>query len=310
MVRQFDAAAFVNRIGQRLVAEFDDASMATTPSLIGDAKEKPVRDQLEQVLPRGIAVGSGCVIDSYSGTSRQQDIVLYERDICPVFSINGTPEATYYPCEGVVAVGEIKSVLDNQTLADAFLKIESAKQLKRRYTFHPVPLPDTGQLIPLRRSYGVGRSERIIMGDERDEYDARSQIFGFVLGGKIGVQTETLCSTYLRLTKETGYVYSPNVVASLTGEELVWVTNEAPRQVQSQRDGKYTLEERRDAWGLAASAQDATHLAIRNDEGMFGRLVNRLHNAYRTGDTSEVNVFGSYFQKQRAFPLGKVYEKL
>ena len=42
------------------------------------AAEQPVRDQLEQVLPRGIAVGEGFVIDSYGGTSRQQDVVLYD----------------------------------------------------------------------------------------------------------------------------------------------------------------------------------------------------------------------------------------
>ena len=67
----------------------------------------PVRHRLEQILSRGIAVGSGCVIDSYGNVSRQQDVVLYEREICPVFSINDTPEARYCPCEGVIAVGEV-----------------------------------------------------------------------------------------------------------------------------------------------------------------------------------------------------------
>lgn len=310
MVRQFDSKGFISRIGQRLVGQFDDARMATTPSLIGDAMEKPVKDQLEQILPRGIAVGSGCVIDTYGGTSRQQDIVLYERDICPVFSINDTPDTTYYPCEGVIAIGEVKSILDSQTLSDAFKKVESVKRLKRRYTVHPVPLPDTGQLIPLRRKYGSLHSDSILVGDERSEHDHRNQIFGFVLGGKIGVQVETLCSTHLRLTNQTGDVLSPNLVASLTGEELVWVSNKAPRQVQSQRDGKYILEEYRDAWGLSASAQDASHLAVRNDEGMFGRLVNRIHHIYAVGDTSAANVFGYYFQQGGATALNKVYEKL
>ena len=52
--------------------------------------ESPVREQLEHLIPRGIAVGSGFVIDSYGATSSQTDLVLYERDICPVFSINDT----------------------------------------------------------------------------------------------------------------------------------------------------------------------------------------------------------------------------
>ena len=41
MNRQFDPNAFIDRIGKRLVDQFDDARMATTPSLVGDAMEKP-----------------------------------------------------------------------------------------------------------------------------------------------------------------------------------------------------------------------------------------------------------------------------
>ena len=82
MDQTFDPDGFVRRIGERIVDEFKHAKAGTTPSTVGAAAEQPVRDQLEQVLPRGIAVGEGFVIDSYGGTSRQQDVVLYERDIC------------------------------------------------------------------------------------------------------------------------------------------------------------------------------------------------------------------------------------
>ena len=46
-----------------------------------------MRDQLEQVLPKRVGVGESFVIDSYDRTSRQQDVILYERDIVQ------TPEA-------------------------------------------------------------------------------------------------------------------------------------------------------------------------------------------------------------------------
>ena len=85
MDQNFDPDGFIRRIGERLVNEFKDAKAGTTPSTVGSAAEQPVRDQLEQVLPRGIAVGEGFVIDSYGATSRQQDVILYERDICPCF---------------------------------------------------------------------------------------------------------------------------------------------------------------------------------------------------------------------------------
>ena len=123
MEENFDPIAYANLVGKELVLSFDKASLGTTPVLVGSAKEHPIRAKLEHILPSGIGVGSGCVIDSYGNTSRQIDIVLYEKNICPVYSINNTPETTYYPCEGVVAVGEIKSSLGSDELEDIFLKL-------------------------------------------------------------------------------------------------------------------------------------------------------------------------------------------
>ena len=45
---------FVRRVGLDLVRAFDDVHEATTPELVEDAMEHPVRDRLEQILPRGI----------------------------------------------------------------------------------------------------------------------------------------------------------------------------------------------------------------------------------------------------------------
>lgn len=131
MGADFDPLTFVNRIGKKLVGEFEEASVAGTPSLIGAARENPARKQLEKLLPAFVAAGSGIVIDSFRNRSTQQDLIFYERDFCPVYSINDTPEATYFPVEGVIATGEVKSVVDKPTLFDALAKIESAKVLKR-----------------------------------------------------------------------------------------------------------------------------------------------------------------------------------
>jgi hypothetical protein len=42
------------------------------------------------------------------------DFIIFEKNLCPVFSINDNPDTTYYSCEGVIAVGEIKSTLNNE----------------------------------------------------------------------------------------------------------------------------------------------------------------------------------------------------
>jgi hypothetical protein len=129
--QSFDAVSYSRDVGQELIAAYETAARATTPGLIGSARELPVRRKLEHLLPVGIGVGSGCVIDSFGGTSKQQDVVLYEKAFCPIFSVNETPETTYYPCEGVIAVGEVKSTVASKELTDIFGKIHSVKMLKR-----------------------------------------------------------------------------------------------------------------------------------------------------------------------------------
>jgi len=131
MTNKFNSIDFVNRVARKLLIEFDDASQGTTSGLTGFAREHPVRKQFQMLLPATAGVGSGCVIDLDQNTSKQQDVIIYENGLCPVFSVNDTPETTYYPCEGVMAVGEIKSTLNSATLEDAFQKIKSAKSLRR-----------------------------------------------------------------------------------------------------------------------------------------------------------------------------------
>ena len=175
MKASFDPAEFVRRIGRDLVRAFDDARQATTPELVGDAMEQPVRDRLEQILPRGIAVGSGCVIDTKGSTSRQMDVVLYERGLCPVFCVNNSPETTYYPAECVLAVGEVKSTIGKRELTDSFEKIRSVKALHRAYS-------TMGNGVYVGRRYGdLGSASA--HGFRRDHTN-KGDIFGFVLADR------------------------------------------------------------------------------------------------------------------------------
>lgn len=97
MERKFDTISFLKRTGEDLVRAFESARKATTPGTIGTAMEGSAIRPLKNVLPRGVAFGSGFVVDTAGRTSRQMDVILYERDICPVFSVNDQPETTYYP---------------------------------------------------------------------------------------------------------------------------------------------------------------------------------------------------------------------
>ena len=170
MDQNFDAVAYAIDIGRELVASFATAGSATSSGLVGSAREVSTRNKLQHLLPAGIAVGSGCVIDSYGGTSRQMDVVLYEKDLCPVYSINDDPATTYYPCEGVIAVGEVKSALASADLEDAFAKIVSTKQLTRyAQPSNDAASEDLGlpPSIPFR-TYGSPNS---LLGTEADEFN-------------------------------------------------------------------------------------------------------------------------------------------
>ena len=179
MKRAFDPAVFVRGIGHDLVRDFGRAREATTPELVGDAMEQPVRERLEQILPRGIGVGSGCVIDTHGGTSRQMDVVLYEKEQCPVFCINNSPETTYYPCEAVLAVGEVKSTIGKKELADCFKKVASVKSLRRAFE-----RTQTGQHVG--RPYGEYGSATAFGFDLSNTNIG--DIFGFIVAEKPRLQ--------------------------------------------------------------------------------------------------------------------------
>ena len=101
MGNSFDAAGFVKDIGHEFVRAFETARTAPRRSWLGTPWKPPCAERLEQVLPQGIGVGSGCVIDTRGNSSRQLDVVLYEKGICPVFCVNNSPETTYYPCNSL-----------------------------------------------------------------------------------------------------------------------------------------------------------------------------------------------------------------
>ena len=223
MQSTFRPAEFVRRIGHDLIRAFENAREATTPTLIGNAMEQPVRERLEQILPQGIGVGSGCVIDINGRTSRQMDVVLYEKEQCPVFCVNNSPETTYYPCEGVLAVGEVKSTIGKKELADCFSKIRSVKSLQRAFE-----RTESGQHVG--RPYGDYGSATAY-GFELDHTNL-GDIFGFILAEKPSIQivpykgnTSSISGCYHENVKAMrNDVFCPDMTVFLDGNVLTALT--------------------------------------------------------------------------------------
>ena len=217
----FHATDFVTRLGETLIKEFEDARQATTGLMIGTAIETPARKRLEQVLPRGIAVGSGCVIDSYGHCSKQQDVVLYEREICPVFSVNDTPVSTYYPCEGVIGVIEVKSSLDTASMRDSFEKLESVRCLRRHGIYGPASM--RGETRPNYRRYESTKMANRITFADPDQLNRHGldQVFGAVLAGSLRMSSSAFRARFAELAQEFGDDSTPNMVEVLNGGTLL-----------------------------------------------------------------------------------------
>lgn len=204
----FDPAQFVNRIGRRLVMEFADASEAGTPGLIGSAREHPARVQLVKLLPAYVSIGTGLLIDSCGGQSDQQDIVMFERDFCPVYSINDAPDATYFPIEGVIANGEVKSSVNKNVLFKALDNIRSAKSL-RRYAHKT----DEGLgLLASFRKFGMAVSCAATPNDEfNQDFNFRDQIYSFILCNSFTHSPDAVLDNLVEYQRLHGHECMPNI---------------------------------------------------------------------------------------------------
>jgi hypothetical protein len=75
----------------------------------GSLRELVCRQFLRPLTPSHLSISSGFVITPQDHTSKQCDIVVFDKTWCP-FSDMGEL-GPFYPAESVVAVGEVKSVL-------------------------------------------------------------------------------------------------------------------------------------------------------------------------------------------------------
>ncbi len=63
MTKVFNSQEYITEIAEEMIYNFARAARATTPGLKGAARESEVRQKLETILPSGVGVGTGCVID-------------------------------------------------------------------------------------------------------------------------------------------------------------------------------------------------------------------------------------------------------
>lgn len=93
----------------------------------GRANERIIRDMLIKFLPKKYHIGSGIIIDREGNSSKQCDIIIYDKEYHPDFF--GQRSTVLYPVDAVYASIEVKTKLDQKEIKNAIENIISVKSL-------------------------------------------------------------------------------------------------------------------------------------------------------------------------------------
>ena len=221
MNTRFEFQAIVDQIGNELVATFAKAGrQGTTPDAVGGAREAAVFKRLESLLPPSVKVRRGHVVDARGGVSRQLDVIITEGQFCFEYNINDDESCGYFPCQGVIAVGEIKSNLDGEALQDIWKKVKSVRKLQR---YARASGPDGEDTREWFRPYGSSMPVPRQRGKRHDQHKHGSdQIMAFGLTGTKTIGTERITETMKVLLRQMGKDNAPNLIGVLDPGEL-WV---------------------------------------------------------------------------------------
>ena len=97
---------------------------------LGSGREAIIRSFLQSYLPKRFEVSTGFLFDSRGRVSDQLDIVIANTLAAPRFETSG--DKRFFPCEAVVAVGQVKSTVTSRAeFTKALKNLESAKLLDR-----------------------------------------------------------------------------------------------------------------------------------------------------------------------------------
>ena len=153
-------------VSKKLKIDFEEqAKILGHPDEVGTGRENVLKKILINYIPKRFDVSSGFVIDASGKISKQIDLIIYENNYTPIFEI--VDGKRFFPCETVVAVGEVKTTIGSKkVLQECLDNIKSVKELDRSNN-------RTNELIT-----GPGISLKGIKFNPEKEF--RDQIFGFI----------------------------------------------------------------------------------------------------------------------------------
>jgi hypothetical protein len=115
MMNNFSLLRLLQASGKRMKEELRER-LTPHPGELGSNREEIIRDFRRRYLPRRFEVSNGFAFDASGRVSKQLDIVIVDSQVCPRFETAGG--IRFFPCESVVAVGQVKSSLTSRRAGD------------------------------------------------------------------------------------------------------------------------------------------------------------------------------------------------
>lgn len=178
----------------RLMASSLHAKLLNHPSELGTAREHIIRDFLKAHLPKRFDVSTGFAFDCEGRVSQQLDIVIFDEMICPRIELPGNK--FLFPCEAIVAVGQVKSSMTSRhQLGLALENLASVKELDRSAN---------GEAFDVRYNEHLSPIDNHL-----------HQIFTFVFVTGDVMHSESIAHTLIERAFETSAAHLPNVIVAL-----------------------------------------------------------------------------------------------
>src|SRR4029077_9173682 len=125
----FELESILRKAARRMRTDLKERLISHGGEL-GSSREEVLRDFLRSYLPTKFDISTGFAFDSIGTISKQLDIVIADGSNCPRFENAG--KKRFFPCESIVAVGQVKSRLGSvKEFHNALENLVSAKALDR-----------------------------------------------------------------------------------------------------------------------------------------------------------------------------------
>ena len=126
--------SFVNNFSSNTKELFaDDNGKIIHNQEYGKYREELVKELIRNVIPGRLDIGEGFIITSTGKISTQCDLIIYDKNNCPL--IENYNRQRFFPIECVVAIGEVKSELSKSRLKYALIKLKNNKLLRNEISF-------------------------------------------------------------------------------------------------------------------------------------------------------------------------------